>query len=69
MGGTAFGRAHVDRALLGVAATSAQVDRIRTQGYAEAQTCTALGLGGTMVPALLGVVATVIAATRRHGRT
>ena len=55
--GTMTGRNATDRALAGVIIEPARMSELRAAGYAEAQQCTHLALGGMALPALLGLIA------------
>jgi hypothetical protein len=55
--GTMTGRNATDKALAGVVIDPARVGELRATGYAEAQQCTNLALGGMALPVLLGLIA------------
>jgi hypothetical protein len=67
--GTQLGRAKVDAVLAGPAIDPEVRERIRNVGYAEAAQCTPLGLGGSVPPLVLALVALAVAAARRAKRS
>ena len=66
--GTLQGRNVVDGAISGHSVDPSMHEKIRTAGYAEAATCTSLGLTFGALPGLLSVAAIGVAAVRRKAR-
>jgi hypothetical protein len=63
--GTIWGRSRVDEAVSGASISSETRERIRSLGYAEAATCTPIGLYASAPPLVLSGIALVIALARR----
>ncbi|MEZ4222416.1 MAG: hypothetical protein R3B13_15870 [Polyangiaceae bacterium] len=66
--GTTLGRSKVDEVLTSGAIDPAMKERIRAVGYAEAKSCTTLGLTFGALPGLLSVIAVGLAFVRRGTR-
>jgi len=63
--GEASGRAHTDEAL-GFMSGSSAIDpamreRIRAEGYQESEQCVSIGLGGSALPSIVGLVLLTVA--------
>lgn len=64
--GTSLGKNLTDQAVTSGAISPEDRERIRAVGYAEAQTCTTIGLTGAVVPALLALGAIGLGFARRQ---
>jgi hypothetical protein len=63
--GTYLGHSRVDDVVASGAIDPAMKERIRQAGYAEAATCTTVGVGAMLPPLVLSGIALVIALARR----